>query len=277
MGKYIDLHVHTTASDGSFKPYELVKYASEKGLCAIAITDHDTVSGINEAEKAGDKFGVEIIPGLEISVDHESEMHILGYFIKASGNFEAKLENLRLRRNLRNEKIINKLRHLGFDISIDDIINEAQGESIGRPHIASLMMRKGYVKSIYEAFEIYLGEGKKAYYERERISPKEGIELIKCAGGIPVLAHPKYLNQNRLEEVVVELKDTGIQGIEVYYSLNKKEETKRYSRLAKKYGLIATGGTDFHGANKPDIDIGRGLGDFRLEYDVVEKMKFIIS
>jgi len=204
-------------------------------------------------------------------------MHILGYFLKASKDFEIKLEHLRIRRNLRNEKIIRKLKELGFAISIDEVINEARGESIGRPHIASVLMQKGYVRDINEAFEIYLGEGKKAFYERERISPSEGIELIKSAGGIPVLAHPKYLKQNGLEEVIKGLKDIGLQGIEVYYSMNKKEETKRYSRIAKKYGLIATGGTDFHGSNKPDIDIGRGLGDFRVEYKIIEKMRLIIS
>ena len=271
------MHVHTTASDGTFTPYQLVKYASENGLCAIAITDHDTVSGINEATRAGEEFGIEVIPGIEISVDHESEMHILGYFLKSSNEFEKKLEDIRTRRNSRNDKIINKLREFGFDISIKDVLVEARGESIGRPHIASVMMKKGFVRSINEAFEIYLREGKKAYIERERISPSEGIELIRSAEGIPVLAHPRYLKQDGVEKVIAELKDLGLQGLEVYYSMNKKEETNRFSRIAKKYELIATGGTDFHGSNKPEIDIGRGLGSLRIEYNIVEKMHLIIS
>lgn len=269
----IDLHVHTTASDGSLTPYELVKYASQKGLCAVSITDHDTISGIDEARKAGKEFDVEVISGLEISVDYETEMHILGYFIQTSSLFEEKLKELRLRRNSRNNKIINKLQQLGLDISILDIESEAHGESIGRPHIANVMMKKNYVKNINEAFEKYLGEGGLAYFPRERITINEGIELIKSAGGIPVLAHPRYLRQEKIEEIVAEMKEMGLQGLEVYYSMNKKGETKRFRKIAQKYGLVATGGTDFHGKNRPQIDIGRGLGDFHLEYDIIEKMK----
>jgi len=203
-------------------------------------------------------------------------MHILGYFLNTSNDFEATLEELRVRRNIRNEKIIDKLMNLGFEISLEDILQEAHGESVGRLHIAAVMMKKGYSRSINEAFEIYLGDGKKAYFERDRLSPNEGIQLIKSVGGIPVLAHPRYLKQEDLEKIISGLKDIGLQGLEVYYSINRKEETKRYSRLAKKYALIATGGTDFHGLNKPDIDIGTGLGDFRIEYNIIEKMRLLL-
>ncbi|MGE5473717.1 MAG: PHP domain-containing protein [Ignavibacteriales bacterium] len=273
----IDLHVHTTASDGTLTPYQLVKHASEKGLSAVAITDHDTIAGIKEAISAGQEFGVEIIPGLEISVDHESEMHILGYFLKPSVELENRLKDLRVRRNKRNVKIINKLNEFGFDISIDEIQNKARHESVGRPHIASVLLSKGYVKSISEAFDVYLAEGRKAYFERERISPKEGIDLIKNAGGISVLAHPKYLRQDGVEDVIASLKEVGLQGIEVYYSMNKKEEIIRYKRIAKRLCLIATGGSDFHGTNKENIEIGCGLGDLRIKYEIIENMRKILT
>lgn len=268
--------MHTTASDGTLTPYQLVKHASKMGLCAVAITDHDTISGINDALNAGQEFGIEVIPGLEISVDYQSEMHILGYFLKPSSDFENKLGELRTRRNSRNDKIIRKLNELGFEISFKDILNKSCGESIGRPHIASVMIEKGYVNSSTEAFDIYLGEGRKAYFERERISPKEGIDLIKNAGGIPVLAHPKYLKQDGVEDVIAWLKDIGLQGLEVYYSMNSKEETVRYKRIANRLGLTATGGSDFHGANKQNIEIGRGLGELRIKYDIIENLKRIL-
>lgn len=271
----VDLHVHTTASDGTMSPKQLVAYAKQKGITALSITDHDTISGVEEAMDAGRLLGVEIIPGIEISVDYKGEMHILGYYVKETPKFNKKLEEFKDKRDARNLKIIEKLRELGMVISWEEVSHAARGETIGRPHIAMVLVNKGYTDSIKSAFEEYIGKGKKAYVERDKVEPKEGIELILETGGIPVLAHPKYLNlgENELNHLLEELKDYGLLGIEAYYSMNTKDETGLYLRLAIEYGLITTGGTDFHGENKPEIDIGVGRGNMKLGYKIVQELK----
>ncbi len=271
----VDLHVHTTASDGTMSPKQLVKYAKQKGISALGITDHDTIAGIEEAGDAGKLLGVEVIPGIEISVDYKGEMHILGYYVKETPKFNKKLEEFKGKRNARNLRIIEKLRELGMAISWKEVSEAAGGETVGRPHIAVVLVNKGYTNSIKSTFEKYIGKGKKAYVERDKVEPKEGIELILEAGGIPVLAHPKYLNlgENQLNDLLEKLKDYGLLGIEAYYSMNTKYETGLYLRLAIKHGLITTGGTDFHGENKPEIDIGVGRGNMKLGYKMVQELK----
>lgn len=273
----IDLHVHTTASDGTLTPRQLVLYAATKGLKAVAITDHDTIDGVAEALEAGEEVGIKVIPGVEISVDCNGEMHILGYFIDYKNpRLTEGLNRLKMFRENRNPAIVEKLRGLGFDITMQEVINAAGGKIIGRPHFAAVMLQKGYVKDNKEAFELYLAAGKPAYVKKDKMTPREGIELITGAGGIPVLAHPKYLRVEEgreLGDLISELKDYGLQGIEVFYTEHSTEESDNFYKLALVNKLIITGGTDFHGANKPDIEIGTGRGGLAVNYDLMEQFK----
>ncbi len=275
MRNLVDLHVHTTASDGTMSPEELVHYAHKKGVAVVGITDHDTTAGISEAQKAGDLLGVEVIPGIEVSVEYEGEMHILGYFIKDTQELKDKMVELRAKREERNRKIIRKLNDCGVNISWDEVMEAAKGETIGRPHIGMVMVQKGYARALDSCFEKYLGKGKTAYVDREKMGPREGIELIIQAGGVPVLAHPRYLNMEmrKLDALLSKLKDEGLEGIEAYYSMNTQDETGKYLRLAVRHGLAVTGGTDFHGTNKPDVDIGTGRGNMALGPEMVVELK----
>lgn len=276
MEKLIDLHTHSTASDGSMSPRELVRHAKEKGLLAVALTDHDTIDGVEEALEEGAKIGIEVIAGVETSVDFSPEMHILGYFFGDTyKNMEPTLEKLRINRTERNPKMVEKLNSLGFDITMEEVRAEAKGNIVARPHMASVLMKKGYVKSIQEAFEKYIADGKPAFVKKDKLTPEECIEAITKAGGIPVLAHPIFLDLSwaKLDELVARLVKAGLKGIEAYYVENKGNDTGNLLRLAIKYGIIATGGSDFHGSFKPDIEIGVGKGKLRVPYEVLENIK----
>lgn len=272
----IDLHTHTTASDGSMTPPELVRHAFEKGLAAVAVTDHDTVGGISQALEEGARLGIEVIAGVEISVDYASEVHLLGYYL--NGNCEMildTLESLRERREQRNSKIVNRLNELGFDITMQEVIRNAKGGNAGRLHIARVMIEKGYVKSTDEAFEKYLRAGRPAYFKKEKLTPKSGIAEIIRSGGIPVLAHPYYigLSFDRLDQLVGELASLGLKGIEAFYSWHTEEQTTALLKMAKKHGLLVTGGSDFHGSFKPDIEIGTGTGALRVPYSLLTALR----
>lgn len=272
----MDLHAHTTASDGSLKPKELVNYAKEKGLSAVAVTDHDTIDGLDEAVKEGINIGLKVIPGVEISLDFKKEMHMLGYFPKNNyRNIHNILDDLRLSRNKRNIKMAEKLNELGFKVSVEEAEIEASGRIVARPHFARVLLKKGYVSSIKEAFEKYLGFGKPAYVEKEKLTVQEGISVILKAGGIPVLAHPKFLelDDDETEKLISDMSDWGLKGLEVYYVDNTPEETQKYLKLAEKYLLIPTGGSDFHGSFKPDIDLGTGYGNLMVPYAAVEALE----
>lgn len=273
----IDLHVHTTASDGTMTPAEIVFYAAKRGLKALAITDHDTIDGLSEALEAGQKAGLEVVPGVEIGVDFAGEMHILGYFVDpASPQLTEGLRLLRGFRDGRNPRMVEKLRAQGFDVTMDEVTRMAQGKIVGRPHFAAVLKEKRYVQSIEEAFEKYLGAGKPAYEKKDKLTPRQGIELIISAGGIPVLAHPKYLkvqNDAQLGELVETLAGFGLEGIEAYYTTHTTLDTAKYRRLASDKGLVVTGGTDFHGAHKPDIEIGIGTGALNIRYEILEKLQ----
>ncbi len=273
----IDLHVHTTASDGTMTPEEVVFHAARQGLRAIAVTDHDTVDGVEEALEAGSRAGIEVVPGVEIGVDYPGEMHILGYFVDPHNpRLQRGLSLLRRYREERNPRMVEKLRGLGFDISIGEVAEAAGGNVIGRPHIAAVMKQKGYVRDFDEAFELYLGAGKPAYVKKDKLTPREGIELVTAAGGIAVLAHPKYLEvsgDKSLQALIEELVGYGLEGIEVFYTTHTPEETDRYFNLAERNGLLVTGGTDFHGNNKEAIEIGKGAGGLAVSYEFLEKLK----
>lgn len=274
--KYIDLHTHTTASDGSMTPVELVRHAFNKGLAAVAVTDHDTVGGISQALEEGNRLGIEVIAGVEISVDFSTELHLLGYFL--NGHCEPilrTLEELRERREERNPRIVNKLNELGFDITIEEVTGKAGDGNVGRPHIARVMLEKGYVNNIDEAFEKYLGSGRPAYFKKDKLLPREGIAEITRSGGITVLAHPFFIGlaYGQLDQLVKELAGYGLKGIEAYYSWHTEEQTSSLLRIARKYGLLVTGGSDFHGSFKPDIEIGTGKGTLKVPYSLLAALK----
>lgn len=276
MKKFIDLHVHSTASDGSMSPGELVRYAVKKELAAIAITDHDTIDGIPEAIKEGKAVDVEVIPGLEISADYIVEMHILGYFFNGTYlNIRDVLKKLRENRDERNPKIIAKLNQMGFSITLSEVKAEAHGNVIGRPHIAKTLVKNKHVRCVEDAFDKYLSFGKPAYFKKEKLDPEQCIKEILQAGGIPVLAHPVILNMSfkQLDDLLFKLKAYGLMGIEAYYVDNTKVDTGNFLRLAIKHGLLATGGSDFHGSFKPDIDMGCGRGGLGIPYELLDKMK----
>ena len=252
-----DLQCHTTASDGLLTPTELIVLAAELGLKGIGITDHDTIQGWKEAEEAGEKYQIRILRGIELSTEWQGkEVHILGYEIDGSSNIlNDKLRCLRQAREQRLLKILDRLEALGIQIGVDEVQQFAQGESIGRPHIAHTLMEKGYVKSIGEGFDRYIGRGAPAYVPRYQLTPEEGIELVRAAHGVAVLAHPGVYH---LEGGIPAWVEVGLQGIEVRHSDHKPEDEKKFRALAQEYHLLATGGSDFHGeAHKPGVGLGR--------------------
>lgn len=276
MKTYIDLHIHSTASDGTLTPTEIVQTAlkstkSEKDPIVIALTDHDTVAGVSEflKEAKKNKERVTAIPGVEISTNyHGVEIHILGYNVDPEN--KELLEQLKIcreSRDGRNEKIISRLQAEGFQITMEDIKPEDPNETIARPHIAKQLMKKKYVSSVKEAFDKYLAEGRSCYVERIMPTPQEAIRLIKNSGGTPVLAHLMYykkLNAAEKEVLVSELKEAGLEGIEAYYNTYTPVEEEYVSSLAKQNALLLTGGTDFHGQNKPHISLFTGQGNMEV-------------
>jgi predicted metal-dependent phosphoesterase TrpH len=276
--RFIDLHTHTTYSDGSFTPTEIVRMAAEAGLAAVAITDHDSVAGNAEAVEAGPIYGVEVVPGVEISVNHGGpSYHVLGYFIDyLYGPLISSLEAIRRFRDERNVKIVAKLNELGMQVTLEEIEAEARGESVGRPHVAAVLLHKGYVSSNQEAFDRYLAKGKPAYIDRDRLSAADGIDLIQEAGGVAVFAHPgiyKWDGPDDLRRTVAEFAEMGIVGLEAFYSDHTPEDERRITTLADEFGLLVTGGTDFHGKAKPEFELGRGTGNLAVSYEHLQKLK----
>lgn len=272
MEEYIDLHVHSNASDGTMTPAEVVKLAKESGLSAIALTDHDTVDGIKEAIEAGKTYGVQVIPGIEISAEYKSgDLHILGLGIDYEDeSFKARVAVCRDSRDNRNLKMIKKLNEQGFPVTWDIMMERFGANSITRAHFAKYLIDEGYVADKDEAFKKYLNPGCPCYVSREKVSPREAIDMILKAKGHPVLAHPLLykMNLEQIESVIVMLKGFGLQGIEALYSLNRPEDDAALLKIAKRHGLYITGGSDFHGAIKPDISIGTGKGNLHITKDV---------
>ena len=274
----IDLHVHTTASDGTMRPAELVRYAKKKGLRAIAITDHDTIEGLDEGIQEGQNIGFEVITGVELSVDVPAgTMHVLGYLIDhTQSELREKLRLLQEVRMERNMKMVEKLGALGIPLQLSEVKAAPEHGQIGRPHFAYMLVKKGHARTIQDAFDRYLGKGKPAYVEKFRFAPAEAMHFIRAAGGITVLAHPFTLNRpqpNELEALIISLKGKGLDGIEVFYPEHSEGQMKLYRSLAQQYGLIMTGGSDFHGLTKDDVDLGEGYGGKEVTYGLVEAMK----
>jgi len=276
----VDLHTHSTASDGTFSPRELVFLAKKVGLKALALTDHDTIDGLPEAYQTAKEEGLPFLCGVEISVkfDGPGHFHLLGYFLEPPEELKEVLDKLKTARAERNKKMVEKLRELGIDITLEELKSLASGE-IGRPHFAYLLVKKGYVRSIEEAFERYLKKGAPAYYPKALLTEEEAISAIKKAKGIPVLAHPitLKLSDEALKSYLIRLKELGLMGVEVYYSEHTKEYTKFLERLADELALIKTGGSDFHGQNKPDIKLGLGFGNLRIPDECYHELKKAIS
>jgi len=275
---YVDLHLHTTASDGALTPSEIVRYAKNKGLQAIAITDHDTIEGLEEGLLEGEKVGFEVIPGIEISAEHSpGSMHLLGFFIDTHHPLlKERLGYLQRARADRNPKIAEKLRQLGVDITFEEVLKVSGGGQVGRPHFAQVLLEKGYVRGFQEAFERFLKKGAPAYVEKVRFSAEESIRFINEANGVAVLAHPNTLHMNgysELENVMLRLVKKGLRGIEVYYPEHSALDVAQYKNLAERHGLLVTGGTDYHGIEMNGLDIGVGRGEMRLPYSMVENLR----
>lgn len=272
MRKYIDLHTHSTYSDGTLTPREIVKKAADIGLAAVALTDHDTVNGLPEAFDAGKEYGVEVISGIEFLAEADCKMHIVGLnFSPECPAIRSVLADLIKNREIRNREIIKKLTEFGIEVTLEDIARSSPLEVTGRSQIADIMLEKGYVSSRREAFEKYLAWGKAAYVPRKTLTPEKAVEIIHADGGKAVLAH---LNQTRLSDgelyaLLKRLKDAGLDGIEGYYTEYTEEAGERYRKTAEQLGLILSGGSDFHGANKD----GYELGNVKISYDLLEVLK----
>ncbi len=285
----IDIHVHSTRSDGTYTPCELVDYAIEKGLDAFALTDHDTVAGLDEAmeyaaaasTEAGVKCIPEVIPGIEFSTEYqERDIHIVGLYIDYKNEaFAQYLQSFIDSRTLRNQKMCSLLAEAGIDISYERLLEEFPNSVITRAHYAKYMLTHGYIKSIKEAFERYIGDNCPYFVPREKVTPAQAVELIIRAGGVPILARPVlyHLSYARLEELVAELKNVGLMGLEAIYSTYCAAEERQMRMLAKKYGLLISGGSDFHGSNKPGLDMGTGYGKLYIPNQVLDDIKAALS
>lgn len=273
----VDLHVHSAKSDGTFTPSELVSYALEKGLTAFALTDHDTVDGIDEALEAAKDKPITVIPGIEYSTEyHNRDIHIVGLFIDhKSPVFTEYLTRFQQSRTERNYKLCANLRSADIAITYEALLEMFPDAVITRAHYAKYLLSKDYVKSIKEAFDRYLGDHTPYFVHREKVTPKEVIQVTLQAGGIPVLAHPVLykLGKEQLDILVSTLTEQGLKGIECIYSTYTNSDEREIKALASKYNLLPSGGSDFHGANKPGLDLGVGYGRLYVPDEYMIKLK----
>lgn len=274
----VDLHVHSDKSDGSLTPSQLVNYAVEKKLHAFALTDHDTVEGLDEAVLAAAGRPIEVIPGIEFSTEYEKkDIHIVGLYIDYhQSGFQAQLQHFVDSRIERNRKMCEALRlGAGMDITYEKLMEEFPGAVITRSHYARYMLLHGYIRSLPEAFDRYIGDHGKYFIPREKVTPEQAISLILSVSGIPVLAHPVlyHMSDARLDALVSRLRDAGLIGIEAIYSTYEPREERQIRQLAEKYQLCISGGSDFHGACKPGLDLGTGYGHLAVPDDVLENLK----
>ncbi|RJP86740.1 MAG: PHP domain-containing protein [Desulfobacteraceae bacterium] len=288
-GNLIDLHVHSTASDGSFAPLDLISLAKKAGLKAFALTDHDAIDGSKEILLNKHLLGpVQFITGVEISTGSTEfpgiagSFHLLGYgFDPEDPQLNHALLTQQTARKNRNPHIIKLLNNLGMDMSLDEVITVSEDNAqIGRPHIARLMVQKGFARNINEAFDRYLGKGRPAYLDKPRIDFRSAVRFIQSAGGIPVLAHPGLLNMPddaSYDALISELVTMGLQGLEVFYPGHSSGQTDLFSNLAQKHHLLVTGGSDFHGAVNPDVQLGAGHGNLAVPYALFEHLSDAIN
>jgi len=277
----VDLHAHTTASDGVHSPREVVRMAKDAGLCGIAITDHDTLDGVAEAREEGEKIGILVVPGVEISTAiGGTDIHVLGYFVdERDKRFLERLRSQRETRAKRNGMVLAKLAALGIRITMEELVAVArsaggkEGEeaalTIGRPHIAQVLVERGVVSSVREAFDGYLGAGGAAHVVPPRITPQEAVRWIREAGGKAVLAHPGLYGN---DELVTGILSEGIDGLEAYHSEHSREQEERYAALAARFGLPVTAGSDFHGSRNGELLHGR-VGDRRISAGILDRLR----
>lgn len=269
-----DLHTHSAASDGLLTPTQLVERAAEVGVAVLALTDHDTTNGVAEAMAAGRRLGVEVIPGIEINTEHEAgSLDILGYWIPVEdGPFQARIAELRDQRVNRGRRMVDHLARLGVPVAWDRVRELAQG-SVGRPHVARAMLEAGHVRSVSEAFDLYIGHGRPAYVPRPRFTAFEAVQFIRDHGGVPVMAHPipahaQHLDPFRLEDLLPRLRNTGLVGIDAYYGTYSQDTIRRLVALAGRFRLVPAGGSDFHGP-----DLGAALGTPGVPMGSVDKLR----
>ena len=276
MTRMIDLHVHTTASDGTFSPTEVVSLAKKAGIAAVAITDHDTVDGVEEAVIKAKEVNLELVPGVEISVGESEDIHIVGLYIDHKDeNLLKVIDTLKGYRKIRNEELIANIRNEGFDIAYDAIAKSMNTNNIGRLHIAYYMQKMGMVNDYRKVFKKYLIPGSDTYVPMKQLSEEEGIGAILKSGGIPVLAHINYLKQNEdeTENTIKRLMGYGLKGIEVMYSGYDKKTEELALKISSKYNLIKSGGTDFHGTRRNGVYLGTGRGNMCVPYEFLVDIK----
>lgn len=275
--KPIDLHTHSTESDGTLTPQELMKHAQEVGLSAIALTDHDSIQGIAKARPVAESLGLELVPGIELSTDYnEKEVHILGYYIdEKNPEFLARLKDFVDGRDKRNEKMTELLRQEGFNLTLEGIYEEYPDSVITRAHFARYLVKHGFVKDRETVFAKYLGDNCRCYVPREKITPFEAVKLIQMGGGLAFFAHPVlcHMNHDRLRSFIGDMKNAGLAGMEAIYSMNTPGDEANMKKLANEFDLLISGGSDFHGSNKPYIRLGSGKGNLYIPYDILARIK----
>ena len=277
--KTLDLHVHTTASDGTVRPAEVVRLAAEQGLSAIAITDHDTVSGCAEAVEAGQTAGLEVVSGVELSSRYGRTIHILGYFLRTeSPALTRVLDGIVAERDERNRKMAAMMQADGIAIDYDQMLARF-GSVIGRPNFGQVLVELGLAESVQDAFDRYIEKGQRYYLPRRMISIERSVEVIREAGGVPVLAHPfQYkLEESALRQLIEHCMDHGLLGMECRYSLYSEDQSQYLLSLAREYGLTPSGGSDFHGENKPHIALGTGCGSLAVPAEWLEPLRSMAS
>lgn len=268
---HVDLHIHSTASDGTLTPSEVVRLALARGLCVIALTDHDTTSGVAEAQAAASGTEIAVIAGVEINTTGAgTSLHMLGFCIDPQNpSLTEKLGLMRDARLGRARKMLERLGEMGMPLAWEEVQALAGGESVGRPHVARALLNRGYVETMQQAFDLFIGPGCPAHVSRLRLSPAETIQTIVQAGGVPVLAHPAHSGPTVVERIP-EFVDCGLRGLEVYYPHHSSDEVKMLLRLCQEHNLIATGGTDFHG---PDSEEGAPLGSVYVPMECAEQLR----
>lgn len=273
----IDLHTHSTESDGTLTPEALIQLAADIGLSAIALTDHDTVGGLEKAEATAKALGIELVPGIELSTDYNgTEVHMLGFYVDNTNSaFLTKLQEFIHSRDVRNEKMAFLLQKEGFDITLEKLHQEYPKSVITRAHFARYLVEHGFIKDRDTVFRKYLGDNCRCYVPREKITPFEAIDLIRLGGGLSFFAHPVlcHMNHDRLRFFVRDLKEAGLTGMEAIYSMNTPGDERNMKKLANEFDLLISGGSDFHGENKPYIHLGTGKGNLRIPESILDHIK----
>ena len=273
----VDLHVHSNKSDGSFSPAQVAELAFQKGLTAFALTDHDTTEGLEEARRAGESLGIEVINGIEFSTEYlGKDIHIVGLFIEdTSPVFREHLQKFVDARIWRNQKMCRNLQEAGIDITYEKLLECFPGSVITRAHYSRYLFENGYVKSLPEAFDRYLGDHTKYFVPREKVTPTAAVELILAVKGLPILAHPTLygMGKENLHSLISQLKEAGLVGMETFYSTHTPSQERQMLSLAKEFDLLSSGGSDFHGKSKPDLEIGNGYGSLKVCDWVLDELK----